>query len=195
MPQEVELKLKVRDHKPVRKALRKTQAEYLGTFIETDTFFDTREGKFRRADSAVRLRTVRCVRRGATQADVRPVLTYKGPRRRNTKLKTRQELQTRVDDADALAAVLRSCGLKPVRTIQKRRAVYRLGGCVVTLDTLPLIGCFVEVEGPDTERIVSLAGRLGLQDEHISTSYLELLERACRQRGISPQRVLLNSGR
>ena len=64
-------------------------------------------------------------------------------------------------------------------TIQKKRASYRLGQCVVELDELPLIGRFVEIEAPSPEKIESVRDQLGISAEPCTGHYIKLLTDAC----------------
>ena len=49
---------------------------------------------------------------------------------------------------------------------------------MVCLDELPLLGCFVEIEGPGEEKIAAAAEKLKLaQSEHINDSYALMVAR------------------
>jgi adenylate cyclase class 2 len=73
--------------------------------------------------------------------------------------------------------VFEACGLVPTVIVRKRRTSYRLGECMVELDELAGIGCFVEVEGPDEPTIFAVCQRLGLAGEPVSESYLAMVLR------------------
>ena len=184
MPNETEVKFAVEDLTAAAEALAAAGAECLGAFLETDRFFDTPDGTFRESDCALRLRTVRRLDEAAG-ADVRPLVTFKGPQQAHERLKVRREVQTRIEDAESLADILDACGLRAMVTVQKRRRRYRLDACVIELDELPLIGCFVEIEGPDERAIYAVRDKLQLTGEPITDSYLHLLE-AARPPGEEP---------
>ena len=60
----------------------------------------------------------------------------------------------------------------------------------VELDELPLLGTFVEIEGPDEKTIHQVQQRIGLSEHrHIEASYLSLLSDFCRRTGSSSRRV------
>ena len=183
MSHEIEMKFPVASLDPVRRALRRERAVYLGTVLQTDRYFDTPTRSLMRADRGLRIRQVRVLRGGAGEFDRRPQLTAKGPVKMNSRAKVRIERQIHVDDADAMADVLAVCGLRPSMTIQKRRASYRLGGCLVELDELPVIGFFVEVEGPAARRITRVARTIGLDGEPSKAHYIHLLRAACKRAG------------
>ena len=66
--------------------------------------------------------------------------------------------------------------------VDKKRRVWQLGDCEVALDELPLLGDFVEIEGPDEETIATVQKSLGLTDlPHITESYASLIVRELRQ--------------
>jgi hypothetical protein len=88
-----------------------------------------------------------------------------------------------VDDPSAVAAVLSACGLRPMVRLQKRRSVYRLGRCTVALDELPVLGCFVEIEGPSESAIQRVRGRLALAGPPIRWHYIKLLQARCARAG------------
>ena len=189
MSNEIEMKFPVPLLDPVRRALRREGAVYLGTVLQTDCYFDTPKRSLMRADRGLRIRQVRVLRGGAGEFDRRPQLTAKGPVKANSRAKVRCERQIHIDDADAMADVLGVCGLQPTMTIQKRRASYRLGGCLVELDELPVIGFFVEVEGPSARRITRVARALGLDGEPSKAHYISLLRAACKRAGESCREV------
>jgi len=183
MPQEIEAKFKVDSLEPVRRALRKAGGEYLGTFLQTDYFFDTPDRALRGGDCGLRIRRTRYLRSAHVRKDTRPLLTYKGPRGSNSNVKMRKEVQTHVDDGASAAEILRACGMDVVRTIQKRRASYRLGRCLVELDELPRIGCFVEIEAGGEELIEWARRKLHLKGDAITAPYIDLLEGHCLKFG------------
>ena len=179
MSREIEVKFAVASHRSVAARLRAAGGEYVGTAVQTDRFFDTPDRALMRTDRGLRIRTVRRLRGWAKAADRRPLVTYKGPRRARGAVKARAEIQTHIDDAAALERILEACGLRLVLTIQKRRASYRLGQCMVELDELPRIGRFVEIEGPDERTIQAAREAIGLKGEPLTETYVALVDAAC----------------
>ncbi|MFB3894255.1 MAG: class IV adenylate cyclase [Phycisphaerae bacterium] len=178
MADEIEAKIKVRDFRAILKALRKAGAEFLGTAVETDQFFDTRGGDLRRRDCGLRLRTIRMLRRGAEPPPPGALLTYKGPKKRPRGLKIRREVQTYVRDAGILASIFEALGFVPTVMVRKRRRSFVLakpGRCRVELDELPGLGRFVEVEGPSEKAVKEACRALGLEGEPITRSYVSMV--------------------
>jgi len=179
MPHETEAKFPVESFEAVRRALRKAGAAYRFTVLQTDTYYDTPERSLLAADQGLRIRRLRYLRSARGHRDDRPELTFKGSGNGSRRAKVRHEIQTRIDDADALEAVLQAAGLVRMLTIRKRRASYHLAGCTIELDKLPMIGRFVEVEAPDEEHLDRVRRRLGLTGEPVTDHYVNLVTRKC----------------
>lgn len=180
MANEIEMKFKVETFSAIRKSLHAAGAKYIGTVMQTDRYFDTPGGKLLKADTAVRLRQVRIIKTApGAKMDRRPQITYKGPIASNRRAKIRREVQTHIDNASALEEILRAAGLASTMTIQKRRASYRLGRCMIELDELPAIGRFVEIEAAGEKLINAAAKKLSLNEKPIADHYISLLTAAC----------------
>lgn len=173
--QEIELKLAVADHAAVRAAVEAEGGRYVGSFEQTDQFYDSADGRLRRAGSGLRIRQIRQVDGEAADVDARPEVTFKGPRRMDAKAKVRPEYQTRLDDAKALATIFGACGLEPFAVVRKTRTSFLLDPCMVELDELEGVGPFVEIEGPSEEAVFHVSRRLGLGGEPIHESYLAMV--------------------
>ncbi len=117
-------------------------------------------------------------------------LTYKGPATFEEGVKAREELETGVADADALAAVLRALGYEVTRRYQKYRETWRLGGCLVALDRTPM-GDFVEFEGSEA---VAVARRCGLDPEAALADHYLALWQAFRRRRPQASRDMIFDG-
>jgi adenylate cyclase, class 2 len=101
------------------------------------------------------------------------VLTFKGPRRVEDGLRTREEIETTVGDAAALQAVLERLGYRPGFRYEKYRETYAWGGQEIVLDETP-IGTFFEIEG-DVAGIHAAARALGYgPNDYVSDSYAAL---------------------
>jgi adenylate cyclase class 2 len=197
---EVELKVRA-DHGPVRRRLSALDAEPLGTVEQADTYYGHPVRDFAETDEALRIRRETCGGDGqgeagadadghgetgadvdgASGADVRTLVTYKGPLVEDES-KTREELETGVEDGETMAAVLAELGFEAVETVEKTRERYRVDGYTVTLDTVEELGEFLEVETqaetvePAREGAVELLRGLELDPaEQVRTSYLGLL--------------------
>lgn len=191
MPTETECKIPVDDFAAIEAKLREWHAEPHGEFLQDDVFFDWPDRRLLRADQGLRVRSVRPVGRETPPAHV---LTYKGARR-PAQLKQREEIELVIDDPQAMAIVLQRLGLALMLEVQKRRRRYRLHDCWVELDTVPLLGRFIEVEGPSHDAIIHVVSGLGLDlSRGLTDSYASLLMTEARKRGLptDPARFLLD---
>jgi len=178
MHTEIEAKLKVESLQEVEIRLAELKAEFLEEQSQIDYYFDDAHGGLTKADRCLRLR------RQLTKEQETIFLTYKGPKEKD-QLKKRQEIEIEVGDVDSTRKLLSALGYDQALVVEKKRRIYRLGGCVVALDELPLLGSFVEIEGSDNEKIVSVQRDLGLIDSpHIPESYASLMEQKLRQREV-----------
>lgn len=196
---EIEAKLKVNSLAKVTRKLKAAGAKFLGRCLQSDIYFDDARTTLRKSDSALRIR--RSVLRSSGVAAVatedrqligrkkQVVITYKGPRRKG-RFKQREEIQFEVGDARLAEEFFAAIGYKKSLAFQKKRSVWRLGGCEVALDTLPLLGAFVEIEGPGEKEIAAVQKKLGLADlPHIPESYAVLMQKKLRQLGKTGKEV------
>jgi adenylate cyclase class 2 len=100
-------------------------------------------------------------------------LTWKGPKVPDALLKIRPELETGIEDGQALEAILRALGFEPVLRMEKIRAVWRQAELEACLDETPF-GCYLELEG-EPQAIHAAMASLGLSPDQAETcSYPEL---------------------
>ncbi len=137
--------------------------------FESNQLLDTPAGLLRSQGEVLRLR----------QCGGQPILTYKGPATRD-RHKSREEIETPVDDAEALLTILARLGYEPAYRYEKfRTEVARPGEHgVAQVDETP-IGTFIEVEG-ESEWIDRTAKQLGYSEtDYIVDSYATLFRRYC----------------
>ena len=179
MPVEIEAKMKVESFEELRQRLGESGARRVGEVLETNRFFDTLDRKLLAADNGLRLRTARGVESGRE----RHIITVKGSQRQG-ELKSREEAEVEVADAQDARLVLNAMGYEPTLAFEKRRESWKLGGCKIEVDELPLLGRFVEIEGPDEPTVMRLREKLGLSDRPlIKTPYIKMLADYLKERG------------
>jgi adenylate cyclase class 2 len=185
MHTEIEAKLKVDSLPQVESTLAELGAEFLGEQLHRDCYFDDGNSSFKSSDRALRLR------RQTTADSEKNLLTYKGPKAQGN-FKRRQEIEIEVGDFAVAEQLLSMLGYKKALVFEKNRRLWRLGDCVVALDHLPLLGDFVEIEGPDNEKISHTQKRLGLANlHHVADSYAQMIEQRLHQLGQEKKQVLL----
>jgi adenylate cyclase class 2 len=176
MATEIEAKLKVDSLPQIERKLSELGAEFLAEQLQTDDHFDDAIATLTKSDRCLRLR------RQQVDGNERCLLTYKGAKEKSN-FKKRQEIEIEIKDADSAEKLLLALGYEKVSLIEKKRRLWQLGGCEVALDRLPLLGDFVEIEGPDDERIADVQKSLGLADlPHIAKSYALLMKEELHRR-------------
>ncbi|MCC6421892.1 MAG: class IV adenylate cyclase [Phycisphaerales bacterium] len=186
MPLEIEAKMKVNDLEAVRGRLQAVGAACAGRFLETNTFFDTEDRSLLAADKGLRLR----INRDLAGQGEQYILTFKGPRLHGS-LKTRQEQELMVVEADSAVEFLLQLGYAPVLRFEKRRERWELDHCHVELDEMPYLGCYVEIEGPSEQAVLEVRSRLQLADRPlVRASYIGLLMSHLQENNL-PQREIV----
>ena len=174
---EIEAKLKVDSLPEIEQRLRELGAEFVAEQQQTDHHFDDAGGTLASGDRCLR------IRRQSVGGKEQVVLGYKGPKERSN-FKKRQEIETEIKDADSAENLLAALGYRKALTVEKTRKLWRLGGCEVALDRLPLLGEFVEIEGPNDKTISDVQKSLGLaRVPHIPKSYAQLIKEEMNRRG------------
>ncbi len=176
---ETEVKLRVKNLRQIKQRLRKCGfVAVIPRHFERNVIFDLPDRRLTRAGHLLRLRWAR---KEAT-------LTFKGMAQRSARSKTRFELEARVPNGEALAAVFLRAGFQEVFRYEKFRTVYRrhlrrnkFERGSVMFDETPL-GAYLELEGSQAW-IDRTAHELGFGfAEYITASYGDLYRERCRAR-------------
>lgn len=145
--------------------------------IEIDTYYSHPCRNFSKTDEALRIRERKC------DEDVHYVITYKGRRFYEGDFKVRKEIEAPLvrEAVELIKELLKELGFTPLAIVQKRRTILRREGVEVTVDELPGIGTFVEVElaGKSQRSAVEVVERLRDVVKPVSKTYLEI----CLERG------------
>jgi adenylate cyclase class 2 len=181
---EVEIKLAVSSASAARALLETNGFQVKAERVfESNLVFDTPTGALRSAARLLRLRLAASV----------STLTFKdtpvpGPH------KSREEIETTVDNPFAMAAILQRLGFEVSFRYEKYRTVFARPDepGVVTLDETP-IGIFLEIEGPP-EWIDSTARRLGFSTrDYITASYGRLFLDWCAAHRIESNQMVFST--
>ena len=162
MPNEVEIKFLIHDLEGLRTKLQAVGfKEVTPRTHELNTLYD-HLGRLRRRGEVLRIRKY-----GDTWK-----VTHKS-KGKDTRHKTRRELETRVADGETLDQVFKAIGYEPRFIYEKFRSEWSDNNGHVVLDETP-IGNIGEIEGtPDW--IDSTAKKLGITDsDYITKSYAEM---------------------
>jgi len=172
---EVEVKYKVECHELeiIEKKLIDMGYKLIKSGKEVDIYFNSPIRDFRISDEALR---VRISYEGY-------FLTYKG-KKMDKKTKTREELNVRIDNAEIMQKILFKLGFSRVKEVVKNRKIYFKDDVYVCLDKVENLGCFLELEKDvckkdevkdSIKKLKTLAEKLGIRGESITSSYLEML--------------------
>ena len=165
---EIEAKLKVDSLPEVEQKLTELGADFQAEQLQTDFLFDDANATLTTTDRCLRLR------QQSAAGSERFFLTYKGAKEKSN-FKKRQEIETEIIGAESVQKLLSALGYEKILVVEKKRRLWQLGSCAVALDQLPLLGDFVEIEGPNNEEIADIQKSLGLVDlPHIEKSYAQL---------------------
>ena len=163
-PTETEVKCRVESAGVAREMVSRIGAGLVRErHFEDNVLFDDSSGSLRAAGGVLRLRITP---HGS-------VFTFKGPRHIEEGIKTREERETRVQEPEALRAILARIGYHPVFRYQKYRESWTHRGQEIVIDETP-IGTFMEIEG-DPDGIRAVTADLGHEpSEYLGDSYVDL---------------------
>lgn len=177
--QEVEIKLRLVEPDGVRARLRALGAARVGVQRETNHILDTADRRLLASGCALRVRVAVSADSAAGGAATGfTTLTFKGPAE-GTAIRSREEVETRVEDGDALLALLARLGYREFVRFEKRRESWRLDDCTVTLDELPRLGWWTEIEGASVPAVAATRGRLGLEGAEAVTETFVAMAARC----------------
>lgn len=164
--EEIEIKFLVRDSKAVTEKLRKLGFRIaVGRHREKNYLFDDPSGSLQKQGKLLRIRKTPSAQ----------MITYKGPISSGSKLKHREEIETRIDDSEVFPRIFREIGFSVTTEYSKYRTVFEKDGFNVSLDETEA-GNYLEVEGPSDEEIMKLGEKLGYSEaDFIRQTYAELI--------------------
>jgi adenylate cyclase class 2 len=151
MPIEIEKKyrLTTKQRDEVRARLPEIGAKREGEEFEVNTLYTG--DAIELGQAVLRLRRI----------DDRAVLTYKERIGTRTDIKEQLELETGVDNPDAIEFILEALGYYPAAVYEKRRETWRLDATEIVVDELPF-GLYMEIEVPE-ESIRDIETRLAIK--------------------------------
>ena len=190
---EVEIKIGISDPHKMREQFVNIGGKYVKSLNHEDTYFNMPKGlrDFRKSDEALRVRksTESHIDRKEPPIDPKYYITYKG-KKLDTTTKTRQEMETEIEDGEIMRELLKSLGFREVFTVKKARQLFDFthkGNKIEALiDYLPRLDRhFIEVEYltdkeekiPEArEFLFDFLAQLNIKEEEsITKSYLELI--------------------
>ena len=182
---EIEAKIKVDSLEQIMGLLEDAGAKFFGESIQKDSFFDDAQKKLKEQGSGLRLRIE------TLQSGKKASLTLKGPKQPHRfKARKEDEIEILPDDIAKVEDMLSGLGFSKFFEYEKKRQLWELDECFVCLDSVPLLGDFVEVEGSGEDEIEAVIEKLGLSgSEHINTGYAKLLKKKLSELGAKTDKV------
>jgi predicted adenylyl cyclase CyaB len=164
--EEIEVKFLVRDSKTITEKLRRLGFRIaVGRHREKNYLFDDLSHSLQNQGKLLRIRQTPSVQ----------TVTYKGPISAGSKLKHREEIETRIDDAAVFHRIFKEIGFSVTTEYSKYRTLFEKEPFLVSLDETE-VGNYLEVEGPSDEEITRLAEKLGYSEaDFIRQTYAELI--------------------
>ena len=176
MSTETEIKVEIQNPEDFCGRLRALRPRIISKrHFEDNQLLDFRDKRLQSAGSLIRIR----------QAEGKAILTFKGPAKEGEVFKTREELETGLDDGILAMKILERLGMRKGFRYQKYRREFKLDMVIVAVDETP-IGNYAELEGSETA-IYELARRIGLEESaFLRDSYYSLYLADCRLKGKTP---------
>ena len=98
-------------------------------------------------------------------------LTYKGPKKKTGNVKSREEIETHVEDFDRMIKILKNIGFVATRSYKKHRIEYKLGKISFEIDNFPDLPVppWLEIEAPSKKEAEETARKLGFKKEDMKS--------------------------
>ena len=178
---EVEIKVEVKNRSEIEDKLLDLGFLKSEKIKETDLYFDTLEDSIRNNDNALRLRSSE----NLTTKENQHFITFKGPKLDQISM-TRQELETKIEDAGVIKELFSSLGYVKMYSVIKTRQYFTMESMNACIDEVNDLGEFLELEMVVSEEeresalvnIIAFLGKIGYgKEEIIRTSYLSMLQK------------------
>lgn len=166
---EVEAKILEIDVEEVKKKLLELGAKLEYKEMQICKILDFDDKRLHKKDEVLRVRKI----------GDKVELTFKGPTEKIGNTKSREEIETHVEDFEKTLKIFEKLGLIPIRSYEKHRESYKLGKITFELDNFPNVPIppFLEIEGSSREEVEEMAEKLGFKKEELkSFDGLELLK-------------------
>ncbi len=179
MALEIEIKVKVPSLDTIRENLLRNGAELIADQDEHDLYYNAPHRDFAVTDEALRIRYLTNQTCGKSMP---PNVTYKGPKVGREGFKSREEIIVDLSSAEDYCLILERLGFHLTAEVIKHREIYQCRNAIVTLDNLPGVGTFSEIEASFSlteDQAISVinqtADMAGIHGERLTKSYLEIM--------------------
>jgi adenylate cyclase class 2 len=160
---ENEIKFKISNPKKLCSLLVSLGARKYPKLKEEDYSFDSQDGSLSRQGKLLRLRKI----------GNKALLTFKGPLMK-AQFKKREEINIELNDFNVAKQLLYEIGFMGKFVKEKIRQKFAYEGLDISLDKVPFIGYYIEIEGKD-RKILEFIKKIGLnRKDAIRESYEQL---------------------
>ncbi|MDP2907191.1 MAG: class IV adenylate cyclase [Nanoarchaeota archaeon] len=177
---EIEIKLRVKNFKKLKKQLTKLGAIFKEEMSNEDRYFTLKHRDFMKTKECLRIRTI-------PEKKI-SILTYKPrttPKMKKEGFIWKKETEIQVNNEKVLSEILKRLGCIELTTVYKTRKEFELDGFVLALDDVKGIGHFLEIEKISNDvittkkRIWGLLEKLGFDKSDIEpANYRDLVIKA-----------------
>lgn len=164
--EEIEIKFPVRDVKATNDKLKRLGFQIaVGRHWEKNLLLDDKDAGLKGSGKLLRIR----------KTPSGQSLTFKGPISATSKLKHREEIECKCEDAGLMVRILEEIGYKVTTQYSKYRTVFERDGLMVSLDETEA-GNYIEVEGPSDDAIMAFGKQLGYSEgDYVRRTYADLI--------------------
>jgi adenylate cyclase class 2 len=184
MKKEIEIKFKIKKPNLIREKLKNLKAEFVGKVFERTIKFDTEKENLKEQGKFLRIRT-----------GFKNVITFKKKISKFDKdFKERDEIEVEISDPIEMEKILENLGFAKKWIMEKYREKWILGKVEISIDKLPRMGYFIEIEGKK-RAIQNTAKILGLDFKNkITATYWDLWKDYCQREGIKEENIIFKNG-
>ncbi|MCX6799171.1 MAG: class IV adenylate cyclase [Candidatus Diapherotrites archaeon] len=167
---ETEIKFKIADAAEIETRILALGGSHEKSFFSRNTLFDTPKMGLKKKGCLLRLR----------EEGESAIITFKG-KAMKSKFKKRPEVNLRAENAEKARALLEGLGFEEKWVYEKKTKYLRLESAEITIDEMPVVGHFMEIEAAPRE-IEKTAKALGLRmREGMKETYADLFRRFKKQ--------------
>jgi adenylate cyclase, class 2 len=149
---ETEVKFRIDSTRPIEEKLKSLGAKFIESGLEKNIKFGKKDITDEKEWLKLKLRSF-CGKVSIIQKEM--------PENASDEFKVRDEIEIHVDNFDDARNLLERLGYKAKWRYEKKKQLWVLDGVDIFIDTMPLIGQFIEIEAPQ-EEIRKAAKKLGL---------------------------------
>lgn len=180
---EVEVRAIINNQEELMDILEKKGFIFLKDTIQHDIMLDKEDASLFISGKKIRIR----------MEEDKATLTYKGDINKDKNVSKRTELDIPINqkDVDKYIMFLTELGYPVCFQIKKKRKILKKDDITVTFDEWPIIGCMMEIEGPENE-IKTIAKEVAPDINFGNYRLKELFERKMQETGKSLEELKEN---